>query len=547
MSEPAKAGAGTIEPKLGRAKDQPAHIKETLISLIIAFVMAFVFRAFVVEAFIIPTGSMAPTLLGAHSRFQSRETGYNWPSNPPHGPAAAAYTVEAMDPMTGEKTRVNARRRTGDRILVFKYLYQVYEPRRWDVVVFKAPHDPQTNFIKRLVGLPNEQIALIDGDVWVRTPAAGESASPGVDAWSLPGWSIQRKPERVQRTVWQDVYWSQYEPLNPVRDSLTGSAFESPWLGGAGWTIDGERSYTYGGTGPTTLEWETRIRPIVDRYAYDEMYSWLKLFPVGDLNMSAGVEPVGGPVEAAAAIRARGHEFRAEVRGRSVSLKMGELADPDAGWGSGGPTQWREIARGELEHELAPGRVTNIEFWHVDQALELWADGKLVASGVYDWTPEERLRRSTSLTLGEVVARDRVEGNSLAEQREYRMPGVRWEFSGPVTLHRVGLQRDLYYQPGERSDPGYVNQPARATHPLASPRLGPDHFFVLGDNSPMSADSRLWEVSEEWVREQIDPAEGIVPRKLLIGRAFFVYFPALDRGGWSKLPVPDFGRMRWIW
>ena len=41
----------------------PAQIKETITSIIIAFAMAFVFRGFVIEAFVIPTGSMAPTLL----------------------------------------------------------------------------------------------------------------------------------------------------------------------------------------------------------------------------------------------------------------------------------------------------------------------------------------------------------------------------------------------------------------------------------------------------------------------------------------------------
>ena len=39
-------------------------------------------------------------------------------------------------------------------------LYQVFEPDRFDVVVFKNPTNPWENYIKRLVGLPGEQIAL---------------------------------------------------------------------------------------------------------------------------------------------------------------------------------------------------------------------------------------------------------------------------------------------------------------------------------------------------------------------------------------------------
>ena len=67
--------------------------------------------------------------------------------------------------MTNPKTNFY-RYGPGDRILVHKYIYQVSEPRRWDVVVFKAPQDPNTNYIKRLIGLPNESIRLLDGNVY---------------------------------------------------------------------------------------------------------------------------------------------------------------------------------------------------------------------------------------------------------------------------------------------------------------------------------------------------------------------------------------------
>ena len=44
----------------------PAAIRETIESVVIAFVLAFLFRTFEAEAFVIPTGSMAPTLMGRH-------------------------------------------------------------------------------------------------------------------------------------------------------------------------------------------------------------------------------------------------------------------------------------------------------------------------------------------------------------------------------------------------------------------------------------------------------------------------------------------------
>ena len=63
-------------------RDQLLSVKETLVGIVIAFVMAFVFRGFVIEGFVIPTGSMAPTLLGEHFRAEGPESGYGWDVGP---------------------------------------------------------------------------------------------------------------------------------------------------------------------------------------------------------------------------------------------------------------------------------------------------------------------------------------------------------------------------------------------------------------------------------------------------------------------------------
>src|SRR5882757_8550921 len=63
-------------------------VKDTIESILVAFILAFIFRAFIVEAFVIPTGSMAPTLMGAHMRFTCPDCGYRWTANysTPHNP-----------------------------------------------------------------------------------------------------------------------------------------------------------------------------------------------------------------------------------------------------------------------------------------------------------------------------------------------------------------------------------------------------------------------------------------------------------------------------
>ena len=61
-----------------KKKDRVEEIANTFEWLITAFILAFVFRAFVMEAFRIPTGSMADTLKGAHFSLRCQQCGYKY-------------------------------------------------------------------------------------------------------------------------------------------------------------------------------------------------------------------------------------------------------------------------------------------------------------------------------------------------------------------------------------------------------------------------------------------------------------------------------------
>src|SRR3954468_515818 len=84
------------KPRPDPVDDVGANVKETLESILVAFILAFIFRCFVVEPFVIPTGSMAPTLLGAHSRFQCPDCGYRFDVNY-SGPEARNRSSSADD------------------------------------------------------------------------------------------------------------------------------------------------------------------------------------------------------------------------------------------------------------------------------------------------------------------------------------------------------------------------------------------------------------------------------------------------------------------
>jgi signal peptidase I len=107
-------------------KKVKAVIKEYAESLLIAFILAMVIRAFVVQAFKIPTGSMNPTLI------------------------------------------------EGDRILVNKFLYKFREPKRGEVIVFKYPEDTKLAFIKRLIGLEDETVEIKNGRIYINGQEAAE-------------------------------------------------------------------------------------------------------------------------------------------------------------------------------------------------------------------------------------------------------------------------------------------------------------------------------------------------------------------------------------
>jgi signal peptidase I len=96
-----------------------ANIREWVESIVIAVVLALLIRAFLIQAFKIPTGSMEPTLL------------------------------------------------PGDKIMVNKLLYRFRQPQRGDVIVFKFPENPRRDFVKRLVALGGESLSISNGDVYI--------------------------------------------------------------------------------------------------------------------------------------------------------------------------------------------------------------------------------------------------------------------------------------------------------------------------------------------------------------------------------------------
>jgi len=67
----------------------------------------------------------------------------------------------------------------GDRILIDHFSYMFADVGRGDIVVLKYPLDPSVDYIKRVIGLPGDEVLLEDGEVWVNGEPIDE---PYVDA-----------------------------------------------------------------------------------------------------------------------------------------------------------------------------------------------------------------------------------------------------------------------------------------------------------------------------------------------------------------------------
>jgi hypothetical protein len=202
----------------------------------------------------------------------------------------------------------------------------------------------------------------------------------------------------------------------------------------------------------------------------------------------------------------------------------------------------------------AAGAPFEVEFWHVDQRLAIHVNGDEVVSLDYAFESlEDRLLASYN---GRTIE-DYLRG-SVFQQPTPPKFGLAFEGS-PLSLERVRVDRDLYYRPAILRDDAF-SQPPQNGVPLTGPAFGTDfanpaqlkadQFVMCGDNSAASRDSRLWGRPSPLVTAvfgETDPF--VVPRELLLGKAWCVYFPAPVSplpGGKTWKFMPDFGHLRFI-
>jgi signal peptidase I len=574
LNDPGVQPSKTAPPQ----RDQ-TNVRETVESILVAFILAFIFRAFVVEAFVIPTGSMAPTLLGAHMRFYCPDCGYEFATNyssprsndtdivvpqvaegivrkykrrasggrveeveqyeprvfPIHCPNCGfKFPETSIDDPDNDATSPPIHH--GDRILVMKYVYLINAPQRWDVVVFKSPVKPEVydytqNYIKRLVGRPGEVVMLLDGDVYVAPNRTSSGDDPPIGEFK-----IQRKPDDVQDALWRVVYDNDYHPRSD-RPMSRPRTWAQPWhvATGQGWTqdADGGRTFRFQGAADSRSTLRFDIGPTADVFPLQDFlgYNQTGNFPEKILLSAGNIwnQPLMPPRHVVDDLKL-GVTYRRESGNGPLRLRLSKGTDlftaeclPDrvrllrstTSPASGQTT----VAEAPISFGHRPARV---EIQNIDYRVSVRIDSVEILATGDDYAPDP-------VALNRQTARKPI-------------PIVEIEAAGQAaSVNHVRLLRDIHYLNL------HMGMPTRWASPTSPIHLGPDEYFVCGDNSEMSWDARLWNEPINLPGENLQVQDGRVPGRFLLGKAFFVYWPAGYRPV-RGLPglAPNFGQMRFI-
>jgi signal peptidase I len=465
---------------------------------------------------------------------------------------------------------------SGDRVLVAKFLYDshITEPKRFEVVVFKYPEGPidknvPKNYIKRLLGLPGEILAIFFGRLY-RMPAPEPGSPPyfqdvnnkeinpndlwkknfmhenqSADLFDAGKFEIIRKTPEVMMAMRRIVYDNDF----PAKD-LKGPAWQR-WLPAkeSGWTPDKDNGFSHQGAfkpgadkdavdwlryrhilrdldarEPVLQDQGRKPELITDFMSYNSFFvngGWDKTPApnwVGDLMLECNLTVT----------KAEGEYWMELSKGINRFQARWDLS-------SGICTLYKQGMDGKKEkvgaeqptRVKAPGNYL-VRFANVDARLTVWVDRELpFADGCAYPPPEVRGPGEKNLDETALQARRGPTANDL----EPASVGSR---GGNVAIHNVKLWRDTYYtqNANEASDIKLPAADATPDHwhaflsdpskwdafkhvPVKTMYVQPGHYLCLGDNSQQSSDSRHW---------------GLVPHRLMLGRALLVYFP-FNRAG----------------
>lgn len=553
--------AATVPPEASGGRG--SVLRQLSESVVVLAVAVLSFRAFAAEGYLISTGSMAPSLLGYHRQVTCPSCRYQFAAgmiirdeSPRPGEAQAqdlyaddvhSHTVAAC-PLCGyDHIEVDELpRNEGDQLMVHKHAYQFRDPHRWEVIVFRNPFDPAQAYVKRVVGLPGETVSIRDGDVYIdgeiqpKSLAALRSMRILIDdhAFAPDDESDDWQPrwQSAEDSGWEAVA-DEFVFTPPAEHSESDSPPPPEALTFRHWIAAGGHHVT-----SVPLDrWPAGIGPppvAGSSLSYDEAVQSLSCIGVlepatcerwqsasNDPAFHQALEHLAAASHEAPVVDDYGYNRLGDgnsgfvVRDLMLSLRLNAV-DRDGLWtveiddGRRGYSVEFDFARGEaalfgddsdrsLEVVPLPPDMINapmeVELSLMDRQALVAVNGKL---------------------LFEPVTADSPGRNEPAPRQPLRISAA----DGRFRMSELRVYRDIYYTP--KADD-------RRSFDLEG-----DEFFVLGDNSPVSLDSRCWE----------EPA---VHRRDLIGKPLVVHLPSRQGkltlfGETRYVRIPDFSRVRYI-
>lgn len=537
-------------------------------SLTCLAVAVLLFRCFALEGYIISTGSMAPNLLGAHKRIECPDCGRRFPFGVAFDrDVTTSPLVRCPNCQQPAIDVTEVPRNDGDQLLVFKQSFDFRDPKRWEIVVFLNPANPLQAYVKRVVGLPGETIQVRDGDVFIngqlarktlekqrtlRIPVFDQEFVAHGDDW-LPRWMPDSGWAQTEQSFIRSLdddprfAWVQYRswPRQMPEDAPRGPRSMAPHL-------------------------------ISDGYGYNRIFGMDEEHPVRDLTVTAQIDfPEHGKL--ASVLETGSHLAVCVIDAEEPQAQLYVIEDERG---------LEEIAAGRIvplatsalsKSQLCKG--VNFEFSNFDHTLNVALNGSLVLQRELVVEPAAPASRSPT---GRTPAPRSVAKTVLPPQdHDLEQAGFGVPPAGTPARAEIAIAGYTSRAPAAPTDESIVDELAmsandsempsvaqrsqvrfgctsgafrirelriyRDIHYLSEPgqhacdvplQLGDDEFFFLGDNSPVSLDSRGWK----------NPT---VPRRLLVGRPLCVHLPSrparIRFGEWSTLlRLPDFEHMRWI-
>jgi len=404
---------------------------ENVEAVLVAIVLALVLKFFALEAFKIPTGSMAPHLLGLHANIECPRCGFPMKVGVSEHDAQTSLTIQDMEVLC---TSCNKRFDNdvtpivgGNRILVNKYLYNFKKPDRYDIIVFKAPTEPHKNFIKRCVAFENEELEILRGDIYIKS--AGDD-----------DYSIARKPVSIQDSLWIPVYDSNYW----VDPSDEDAKF---WESG-NWLIEKDGFHPSDTAGEYQL-WKKNA--ISNDYSYNKESSQSDV--VGDLLLQFEFAPVeSGKLKVVIGEDIDQFELVINFNSGRPELSLNHLFPM---------TNTHKVIFKSKSVTLKSSN--HIYFTNVDDAVIVKLNGENV------WEQHEYEPSSEDRDLG---------SNEIKFTAEHC----------PVILTHIQIDRDIHYDWGTNTPSTLQNDM------LLNDKAGKKYFVCFGDNVNNSQDSRNWGV-----------------------------------------------------